>query len=79
MNWLNKLQQKTDAEKRIISFNVAFILTIFIFTAWAIVTFYSFQGNGGGKDEVSASPFSSLTASVKNIFKGETGTYVAPE
>lgn len=73
--FLEKLQQKSDLEKKVIAFNTALLLTLVIFALWAVSTFGSFGGTissdvNQGVNSVkkqTATPISAIGDSFKNI------------
>jgi hypothetical protein len=87
-NFLEKLRNRSDAEKRIIAFNASFLITAFIFTIWIVSTFYSNSSSvsenvasdvnnmkQAAQASVSMSPFESVKETFSDIFKGGKEIY----
>ena len=75
MKFIQKLQQKSDAEKRVVAFNVAFFITLIIFGVWAVSTFYTFGSGLDGDIKQTASPISVIKETVTELFNGGVEVY----
>ncbi|HMP67548.1 MAG TPA: hypothetical protein PKA60_02255 [Candidatus Paceibacterota bacterium] len=64
--YLEKVRQKSDSEKRSISFLFAFFITLVIAIVWIFGTFYSF--NNMVKSDNQNSPAKTMMDSFKSIF-----------
>ena len=72
MTWLEQTRNKTDAEKRILAFNISFAATLVIFSIWLVGTFYSVQSSDISTQVMKkTSPAASIGSSIKNIFTGK--------
>ncbi len=75
MSWLEKIQNKSDREKTIIAFWTALIITLVLVSIWAFNLSYTLEGNK--EQEQTASPISSISNRVKDIFSGGREVYQA--
>jgi hypothetical protein len=74
-DFLEKIKNRSDAEKRIIAFNVAFLITLFIGIIWFTTTFYVLDGGFGSNQTANSS--SSIDYSEIDPFVVTDG-YVGP-
>lgn len=66
MKYLDKLRQKSEAEKRNIAFFSSLIITLFIVLIWIFSSVLTYDAK---ETENLANPISSFTEEFKNIFE----------
>jgi len=71
MSWLERMRQKSDAEKRVFSFNLAILITIIVAGLWLINVLHLVNDIDGNLKQT-ASPLDSVVSGVKSLLDVES-------
>lgn len=75
MSWLEKIRNKSEAEKTFMAFWIALIITVVLVTVWSFSLSYRIDENN--KNNQIASPLSAISARIKDIFSDGREIYQA--